>query len=256
MSTEFIYNHEKKLLEEKLNCLLCKGTGIDTTITAFTGKCSDCNGTGVAANTPVKEERQVKEDIANILRDNVYFSGQLGDYVIHGAIEKIVEYFNQQAAATPVDEKGEYKWTNDLVLEFAKQYRFSSSRISIEMFMAGKHFPITTTPAKELEGKQPFENFPELANQIEWIGNNVDCPLSEWSNLLRQINKAITTHPNKSNEAIEALEGLCNVYLANRDTKDEFVISYKHIGFIPDYWLKAKEAIKNYKLFSPNEQNK
>lgn len=32
------------------------------------------------------------EQIAKILRDNITFSGQTGDYVIHGAIEKILEW--------------------------------------------------------------------------------------------------------------------------------------------------------------------
>lgn len=32
-----------------------------------------------------------KKEIAQILKDNITFSGQLGDYVIHGAIDKIIE---------------------------------------------------------------------------------------------------------------------------------------------------------------------
>lgn len=31
-----------------------------------------------------------KEGIAKILRDNITFSGQLGDYVVHGAAQKII----------------------------------------------------------------------------------------------------------------------------------------------------------------------
>lgn len=34
---------------------------------------------------------KTKEEIAAILRDNIHFSGQVGDYVIHGAIEKLLE---------------------------------------------------------------------------------------------------------------------------------------------------------------------
>jgi len=39
------------------------------------------------------KQRIEKEAIAKILRDNITFSGQIGDYVIHGAIEKLQEYF-------------------------------------------------------------------------------------------------------------------------------------------------------------------
>lgn len=39
------------------------------------------------------------EQIAEILRDNITFSGQVGDYVIHGAIEKILERENQESIA-------------------------------------------------------------------------------------------------------------------------------------------------------------
>ena len=39
----------------------------------------------------LEEER---EQLASILRDNITFSGQVGGYVIHGAIEKIIEWAN------------------------------------------------------------------------------------------------------------------------------------------------------------------
>jgi|SRR6185312_196392 len=32
-----------------------------------------------------------QEEVAAILRDNIHFSGQVGDYVIHRAIEKLLE---------------------------------------------------------------------------------------------------------------------------------------------------------------------
>ena len=42
-------------------------------------------------------EKQKKiEPIAAILRDNIHFSGQLGDYVIHGACEKILELLEER----------------------------------------------------------------------------------------------------------------------------------------------------------------
>lgn len=42
------------------------------------------------------------EKIAQILRDNITFSGQVGDYVIHGAINKIIEHFSDQLAKQEV----------------------------------------------------------------------------------------------------------------------------------------------------------
>lgn len=33
-----------------------------------------------------------REQVAKILQENITFSGQLGDYVIHGAIEKLLEW--------------------------------------------------------------------------------------------------------------------------------------------------------------------
>ena len=40
-----------------------------------------------------KEEYQ--KEAAKILRDNITFSGQVGDFVIHGALEKLWELHNQ-----------------------------------------------------------------------------------------------------------------------------------------------------------------
>lgn len=40
-----------------------------------------------------KEEQELREQIAQILRDNITFSGQVGYYVIHGAIDKLIELF-------------------------------------------------------------------------------------------------------------------------------------------------------------------
>lgn len=33
-----------------------------------------------------------ERELADILRENIKFSGQTGDYVIHGAIEKLIEW--------------------------------------------------------------------------------------------------------------------------------------------------------------------
>ena len=33
-----------------------------------------------------------REEVAKILRDNITFSGQVGDYIIHGAIDKLIEW--------------------------------------------------------------------------------------------------------------------------------------------------------------------
>ena len=50
------------------------------------------------AVTPIFQDKPEAETdiIAQILRDNITFSGQIGTYVIHGAIEKIAEYFENK----------------------------------------------------------------------------------------------------------------------------------------------------------------
>lgn len=64
-----------------------------------------------------------------------------------------------------------FQWTNELVLDFAKQYRFSSSRLSIEMFMDGKGFPSPSqTISKEVEeqsGEAVIAFLKKLQDEIE-----------------------------------------------------------------------------------------
>lgn len=44
-------------------------------------------------DSPIGEQNiSDQEQVAQILRDNIHFSGQVGDYVIHGAIQKIIEW--------------------------------------------------------------------------------------------------------------------------------------------------------------------
>ena len=43
------------------------------------------------ANEQEQDEKNFKETVAKILKDNITFSGQVGDYIIHGALEKIWE---------------------------------------------------------------------------------------------------------------------------------------------------------------------
>jgi hypothetical protein len=38
---------------------------------------------------PTKEEREFKDKVIQIMRDQITFSGQLHDYVVHGALESI-----------------------------------------------------------------------------------------------------------------------------------------------------------------------
>ena len=40
----------------------------------------------------IKTTEESREEVAQILRDNITFSPQIGDYVIHGAIEKLIEW--------------------------------------------------------------------------------------------------------------------------------------------------------------------
>lgn len=49
------------------------------------------------ASVPTSEGMETPKErglIAKILRDNITFAGQIGDYVIHGAIDKIIEHFS------------------------------------------------------------------------------------------------------------------------------------------------------------------
>lgn len=55
-----------------------------------------------------------REHIAQILRDNITFSGQVGDYVIHGAIDKIIQWANSR-----VGEKEEQRFTIEDMVAFA-----------------------------------------------------------------------------------------------------------------------------------------
>lgn len=61
-----------------------------------------------------------EKDIAQMLRDNITFSGQVGDYVIHGAIEKIKEYI-----VTAYDDgfdSGYQQATSEAIKEINKNY--------------------------------------------------------------------------------------------------------------------------------------
>jgi mRNA-degrading endonuclease YafQ of YafQ-DinJ toxin-antitoxin module len=60
--------------------------------------------------TKSAEEKAFEEKVAEILRENIYFSGQLGDYVIHGALEKIWELHCQEPASQPKEQpSGEWE---------------------------------------------------------------------------------------------------------------------------------------------------
>jgi hypothetical protein len=53
------------------------------------------------------KEEEFKEHVAQILRDNITFAGQVGDYVIHGALDKIWQLHSQfpsQGLQNRVDE--------------------------------------------------------------------------------------------------------------------------------------------------------
>ncbi len=57
-------------------------------------------------------EEQYKERCAEILRDNITFSGQLGDYVIHGALEMLWKlHINQEGLMDEIinEAKASYK---------------------------------------------------------------------------------------------------------------------------------------------------
>lgn len=52
------------------------------------------------------------EEIAAILRNNIHFSGQVGDYVIHGAIEKLLEREQVQSIGFAEWMEGRWKKNN------------------------------------------------------------------------------------------------------------------------------------------------
>ena len=41
-------------------------------------------------------DKERRDKIAQILRDGITFSGQVGDYVIHGAIDELIKYNETQ----------------------------------------------------------------------------------------------------------------------------------------------------------------
>lgn len=54
-------------------------------------------------------------------------------------------------------------------------------------------------------------------------------------------------------ELLEALDCLCDTYLANRDTKSEFVSCITPGKDIPWYWVRAKQAVKMAKKVEGEE---
>jgi hypothetical protein len=71
------------------------------------------------------EPRNMREQIAQILRDNITFSGQVGDYVIHGAIDKILELVQPEVDDDPVIKiKGKTIATYKRVLESKTELDF------------------------------------------------------------------------------------------------------------------------------------
>jgi hypothetical protein len=62
---------------------------------------------------------------------------------------------------------------------------------------------------------QNFERHPELANIIQWFANNVSCPGTEWNELLRQINAAITTPDVAGSDAVGFAEWIGANYVTN-----------------------------------------
>jgi len=62
---------------------------------------------------PVEEKKETKQahpqeamriEITKILRDNITYSGQIGDYVIHGAIDELMNYFKRKSEPEAVQK--------------------------------------------------------------------------------------------------------------------------------------------------------
>lgn len=73
--------------------------------------------------TPDRAKEDEHEKIAQILRDNITFSGQVGDYVIHGAINKIIEHFSDHSELATITQlyKINLQKSIDMKVELAKQ---------------------------------------------------------------------------------------------------------------------------------------
>ena len=69
-----------------------------------------------------KEEYQ--NEAAKILRENITFSGQVGDYVIHGALEKLWELHSpiqKQIAMTKEDILFKH-WRTEMAAMYGEEY--------------------------------------------------------------------------------------------------------------------------------------
>lgn len=66
----------------------------------------------------------------------------------------------------------DFKWDDQLAQEFAEQYRFSSSRISIEQFKESKHHKPDTE--KFQSAQQLAERYEKALKQIEQMSDPGD----------------------------------------------------------------------------------
>lgn len=117
----------------------------------------------------MKEEiTQLRESIAAVLRDNITFSGQAGDYVIHGAIDKIIEYFKTHPSHHDSETKmfSEIKRLNVEVINGRSEF-FLGWRSCF------KWLSENTDTNKEIdELKREIERLKGLIFQCWWHDNN------------------------------------------------------------------------------------
>ena len=85
-------------------------------------------------------EAMTRESIVEILKDNITFSGQVGDYVIHGAIDKILELHNKQLS--------DHKKLISELLPIAERYKNEFEKLSGGAFADGSHEVIARAKLK------------------------------------------------------------------------------------------------------------
>lgn len=109
-------------------------------------------------------ERSAEEQIAQILRDNIHFSGQVGDYVIHGAIQKIIEWADNrmkakeeslpEATDLPLYKMKE-KLSHDYAVTFP-EYQYQAARSGYEAGFVKAQFHFESKEDNKAFGEQDF----------------------------------------------------------------------------------------------------
>lgn len=96
-------------------------------------------------------EEDYKKRCAEILRNNITFAGQIGDYVIHGALDAIWKLHTEQTDVNPLvsgslpTDEDIVRWSNEVaeLTDEQKEYTATGSRIAIQERCAGARWMLT-----------------------------------------------------------------------------------------------------------------